>query len=219
MGTLLFTFEELTTITCQIEACLNSRPLTPIDSHNQDGLMPLTAGHFLFLDAPRAYPADPTLPAEPQQLLRRWEQCQAVVSHFWDRWSQEYLKTLQARTKWQGTKPNLQVGDVVIFKPQDHFACRWPIARILQVYPGTDNLVRVALIQPATGEARKRPVTKLSLLYRDEHQDVSQPSSPGNMSRPEQSSPGQDASSTAAAAPEPAPPPLHSAVARRAAEV
>ena len=99
MGTLLFTFEELTTITCQIEACLNSRPLTPIDSHNQDGLMPLTAGHFLFLDAPRAYPADPTLPAEPQQLLRRWEQCQAVVSHFWDRWSQEYLKTLQARTK------------------------------------------------------------------------------------------------------------------------
>ena len=37
MGTLLFTFEELTTITCQVEACLNSRPILPITSHSQDG--------------------------------------------------------------------------------------------------------------------------------------------------------------------------------------
>ena len=198
MGTLLLTFEELTTITCQIEACLNSRPLTPINSHSQDGIMPLTAGHFLFLDAPRAYPMDPTMHEEPR-LLQRFKQCQSVVSHFWDRWSQEYLTTLQARTKWKDSKPNLQVGDVVIFKPKEQFVCRWPIARIKQVYPGTDGKVRVALIQPAIGEARQRPVTKLSLLYRAEPQDTHLLSSPGSMFRPEDTLPEQE--------PDPAPPP------------
>ena len=71
MGQLTFTFEELNTITCQVEACLNSRPLLPMTSHNQDGLCTLTAGHFLLLDAPRAYPEDPRLPDAPR-LLKRW---------------------------------------------------------------------------------------------------------------------------------------------------
>ena len=59
MGSTLFTYEEMTTITCQVEACLNSRPLLPITSHGQDGLMTLTASHFLLFKAPSAYPADP----------------------------------------------------------------------------------------------------------------------------------------------------------------
>ena len=68
MGTLIFTYEELTTITCQVEACLNSRPLLPMTCHNSDGITPLTAGHFLLLDAPNAYPTDPRLPEEPRLL-------------------------------------------------------------------------------------------------------------------------------------------------------
>ena len=102
MGTLLLTFEELTTITCQIEACLNSRPLIPMTSHNSDGVATLTPGHFLFLKAPNTYPDDPRLPEEPR-LLKKWNQCQSVVHHFWSRWSREYLNTLQGRTKWQKT--------------------------------------------------------------------------------------------------------------------
>ncbi|XP_011060067.1 PREDICTED: uncharacterized protein LOC105149388 [Acromyrmex echinatior] len=43
MGNALFTFKELTTSLVQIEACLNSRPLSPLSSD----LEPLTPGHFL----------------------------------------------------------------------------------------------------------------------------------------------------------------------------
>ena len=41
------TFEELSTILIQVEACLNSRPLVPINSPDDDGIELLIPGHFL----------------------------------------------------------------------------------------------------------------------------------------------------------------------------
>ena len=40
------TFEEFTMVLVQIEACLNSHPLTPVPC-NDDGVDVLTPGHFL----------------------------------------------------------------------------------------------------------------------------------------------------------------------------
>ena len=167
---------------------LNSRPLTPMTSHNQDGLATLTANHFLTLSSPHSYPVDPRLPEEPR-LLKRWNQCQSVIQHFWRRWSREYLNTLQSRTKWQQTQPNLRPGDIVIVKEDRVFACHWPLAKVIETYPGEDGLVRVAKIQAATGGPKKRPVAKLALLHRAKDQASSpEPASPGSMSRQE---PGQ----------------------------
>ena len=197
MGTIIFTYEELETITCQVEACLNSRPLLPLTCHNSDGIEPLTPGHFIHLKALNAYPMEPNL-------LKRWNQCQTVVHHFWDRWSQEYLHTLQPRTKWQQTKPNLEIGDVVLFKPKDSFACRWPIARVMETYPGEDGLVRTILIKPPYSEPRKRPVTKLSLVFRENEllpQATPNLASPGSMSSQEAPIPEQQPSSSAARLP------------------
>ena len=178
MGTLLFTFEELTTMACQVEACLNSRPLLPITSHNQDGLMTLTASHFLLFKAPQAFPEDPRLPEEPH-LLKSWNKCQSVIQHFWSRWSREYLNTLQSRTKWQREKPNLQVEDIVILKNDKSISCHWPLARIIEVQPGKDGLVRVATIKTASG-VYKRPIVKLALLHRPgESKEPSLPLPPG----------------------------------------
>ena len=164
IGSPTLTFEELTTISCQVEACMNSRPLLPLTSHNQDGLATLTASHFLLFKTPHAYPEDPRLPEKPH-LLKKWNQCQAMVHHFWTRWSKEYLNSLQARTKWQTMRPNLQPGDIVILRPEKHyFSCHWPLGRIIETFPGKDNLVRVVMVQTATG-TYKRAVTRLSLLF------------------------------------------------------
>ena len=139
MGTSRFTFEELTTIVCRIEACLNSRPLIPMYSHNPDGLVTLTAGHFLTSKSPSSYPEDPT-PLNNLQLLKKWNLCQAVVQQFWTRWSKEYLNTLQARTKWQTATPNFREDDVVAIKPKGKFIpCHWPLGRVIRTLPGKDG--------------------------------------------------------------------------------
>ena len=47
VGTQKLTYEEFATTLCQVEACLNSRPLLAITSHDTDGVSTLTPGHFL----------------------------------------------------------------------------------------------------------------------------------------------------------------------------
>ena len=163
VGSQVLTYEEMETVACQVEACLNSCPIIAKTSHDLDGIFTITSGHFLLLNPPTAYPEDPRLPEEPC-LLRKWNMCQSMVQHFWNRWSKEYLQTLQARSKWRKIQPNLQEGDVVILKEDKTFSCHWPLAKVLQTYPGKDGLVRVAQIQTANS-IFKRPVTKLTLLH------------------------------------------------------
>ena len=132
--------------------------------------------------------------------------CQAIMHHFWCRWHQEYLQTLQSRSKWRKKLPNLQEGDIVLLKEKWPKMLHWPLAKILQVYPGEDNLVRVAKIQTQFG-VYTRPVVKLALLTRPEKEKDLPPqasSAPRSMS-----SHGHGTTSTAAedAPPEDTPPP------------
>ena len=46
MGNIVFTFQDLTTLSCQIEACLNSRALSKISDYPSDSSY-LTPSHFL----------------------------------------------------------------------------------------------------------------------------------------------------------------------------
>ena len=181
MGAELLTFEEFTTGLCQIEGILNSRPLLPMDGHSPEGIVPLTAGHFLIGRPLTAYP-ETDIEAEPR-LLKKWNKCQALTQSFWVRWSAEYLKIFHVRNKWKKAEDNILPGDVVIIKEQSAFKVRWPIALVLETYPGQDGLTRVALVKTETSTF-KRPVAKLALLHRDRIENTSTEFSPGRMLDP-----------------------------------
>ena len=157
------TFEELATTLAQIEACLNSRPLTPLPDAD-DGSEVLTPGHFLIGRPLEALP-DLSSRGASVSLLRRWRLCQALVQHFWKRWSTEYLSQMQRFGKWTTPARNLKVGDVVCMRDEHLAPTKWPLARIVEVYPGKDGQVRVVTVPTSQG-TYKRPVTKIvSLIY------------------------------------------------------
>ena len=89
LGDQALTFEEMLTVTCQVEACLNSRPLGVQHSLSPDGIRPLTPAHFLTGDAMMAYPETEITPE--MSLAKRWTLCQALVQQFWKKWSNEFL--------------------------------------------------------------------------------------------------------------------------------
>ena len=74
-------FEDFTTISSQVESCLNSRPITSLSSPSCDGISALTPGHFLIGKPLRAYPGM-VITTSPST-LRRWTLCQNLIQHFW----------------------------------------------------------------------------------------------------------------------------------------
>ena len=98
VGNTRLTFEELTTVLTQVEACLNSRPLVSLPSDG-DGVEALTPGHFLIGRPLEALP-DPPSACQSITVLRRWSLCQALTRHFWKRWSTDYFASLRRFSKW-----------------------------------------------------------------------------------------------------------------------
>ena len=161
VGEVKLSFEELTTVLAQIEACLNSRPLTPLPCAEDEGIEALTPGHFLIGRPIEALP-DPSESSQPLALLKRWHLCQALVRHFWRRWATEYLTTLQRLNKWQKPSPsNISAGDVVVVREDETIPGRWPLARVIKSHPGKDGVVRVITIKTGDGKIYTRPVIKV----------------------------------------------------------
>ncbi|CAG7836073.1 unnamed protein product [Allacma fusca] len=161
MGSSIFTYDDMHIITCKIEACMNSRPLTQLSSDPND-LAALTPGHFLIGDALNAIP-EQNHTTEPESILTRWKLIQRVVQQFCKRWSWEYLSNLQQRPKWLSERPTLQEGDLVLLKDERFPPLKWKLARIIATHPGIDGFVRVFTIKTMDGTF-KWPLTKLCPL-------------------------------------------------------
>ncbi|GFV42131.1 integrase catalytic domain-containing protein [Trichonephila clavipes] len=89
---------------------------------------------------------------------------QRLRQYFWDRWSTEYLHRLQPRSKWWRTKPNLQLGDMVIVEKKKNPApLNWTLGPINKLFFGSDQKVRVVSANTKYGQLT-RNVNKIYLL-------------------------------------------------------
>lgn len=161
VGNRAFTFEELYTILVRIEAILNSRPLTTPTSDPGD-LTVITPGHLISGEQ-IVRPLGPGIEELSPSDLVAWDRIRRVEQAFWDRWQDEYLLSLQKRTKWTNREENVKVGDLVIIKDDDMPPGHWKKGRITEVFPGADNCVRSVSVKTASSEFI-RPITKLVLL-------------------------------------------------------
>lgn len=154
-------FEELYTLTCKIEAILNSRPIIPLSTDPND-LEALTAGHFLIgrqlISMPQRNFTD-----NNSNRLERWDRIIQMQQHFWNRWSKEYLHHLQQRTKNFKDKIEVKNGQIVLLHIDNAPPMHWPLGIITEVHPGKDGIIHVATIR-AGSTTLTRPINKLAFL-------------------------------------------------------
>jgi hypothetical protein len=161
IGNVILNYEELSTLLTMIEACLNSRPLTPVSNDPAD-FSALTPGHFLIGDALTS-PAEPDLAEIPCNRLNRYQLLMKLRQHFWSRWSKEYLHQLQQRTKWTSTIDHPQQNTLVVLREDNVPPLQWPLGRIHAVHPGPDGVIRVVSVKSARG-VFKRPINKVCVV-------------------------------------------------------
>ncbi|GFV88909.1 integrase catalytic domain-containing protein [Trichonephila clavipes] len=160
-GNSRFTYEEFLTIMTQIEGILNSRPLTPL-STDIDDLSVLTSAHVL-IGRPITSISEPNIIHIETNRLNIYQRLTKIVQSIWKRWSNNYLSNLQQRSKWKFEKDNARVGDLVLIKEDNLAVNKWLIGRLIEVFPGKDNRIRVLTIKTQHGVV-KRPISKICIL-------------------------------------------------------
>ncbi|XP_012240155.1 uncharacterized protein LOC105680662 [Bombus impatiens] len=148
VGTELLTFEHLNTLVIEIEAILNSHPLTLISSDPKDPPV-LTPGHSLIGDALTSL-RERDFRTVPSGRLPSWQRIHQIKRHFWSRWYREYLNELTRRNKWDKGKYNIREGTVAILREDNMPSMQWPLGRVIKVHPGGDGVIRTATVQTAT---------------------------------------------------------------------
>ena len=162
MNSAHFNFEELTTLLTQVEACLNSRPLTALSSDPGDH-QPLTPGHFL-VGAPLLALPDNDVTEIPSNRLKRWKLVQKAFQLFWKRWREEYLSSLQGKSKWIQSPSQIEIGTLAVLKEDNSPPLSWRLVRVIATHPGQDGVVRVVTLRTPSGTEIIRPVVKICPL-------------------------------------------------------
>jgi len=155
------TDEGLLTLMCEVESIVNGRPMTKISDDPRD-CEALTPNHLLLLRSGPVLP--PAALVKEDQYSSRWRQVQYLADVFWRRWLREYLPSLQQRQKWNSTKRNFAVGDVVLVVDEKSPRGTWPLGRVQEVYPNrSDGLIRRVKVKTMKSTL-ERPIDKIVLL-------------------------------------------------------
>ncbi|XP_057335090.1 uncharacterized protein LOC130673893 [Microplitis mediator] len=108
----LLTYENFSTFLIQVEAVLNSHPLSAL-SEDHDDLTALTPGHFIRGAAINTIP-EPNLTSISSSRLSHLQHIQERLQHFWDRWSAKCLQLHQFISTWNTSHHNITVGSLVL---------------------------------------------------------------------------------------------------------
>ena len=175
VGTARLSYDEMHTAVVEIEAIINSRPLSYI--HSDDLELPLTPSHLLVGRRLLSLPDhltyleledDGDFELSTESLQRRAKHLSSILNHFWKRWSREYLLELRDAHRQRGPKKSdklIAVGDIVLIHNEDNPRGFWKMARVERLISGRDGSVRSAVLKvtskKGTPTTLQRPLQRL----------------------------------------------------------
>ena len=147
------------TLLCGIESNMNSGPLTivPIEIN---GPLLLMLNHFLLGRASINYPPG-LFETQKVTVSRSWKSAEEPASHLWNRFLHEYVPNQQTRSMRNKTSESFKLSDLVWLLEDLTPRGLWPLAKVTEIYPGSDGIVRSVKLRTPHGE-KVSPVIKLS---------------------------------------------------------
>lgn len=92
-----------------------------------------------------------------------WKAVKAITKIFWRRFIREHLSVLQIRKEWDKAQRDLKQNDLVLFREDNILQSSWPLARVIETYPGKDDIVCSAKIK-LPNFVLTRPCNKLWII-------------------------------------------------------
>ncbi|XP_013390867.1 uncharacterized protein LOC106159196 [Lingula anatina] len=162
IGTRSLTRSELEITLFEIEACINSRPLTFVADDVEDRVS-LTPSHFLVGRLLTSGPLN-DLEEIPDMnnvdLVAMYDHRNQLLNKFWEKWSSEYIRNLPSCQSSVSGRKGLNIGSVVLVRDQNSPRLLWPLGVVQRVFPGRDGLVRSVEVKTSKGLIT-RPIQKL----------------------------------------------------------
>ena len=152
LGVRCLTRSELETTLHEVEACINSRPLTFVGDE-VDSINPLTPSHFLIgrnagfqIEVSEDEEVVSQRALSDREIVR-----QGHLNQFWLMWSKDYLRNLPPTINRLQAKGAVQEGSLVLVREDNIPRMKWPLGLVTQVYPGKDGIVRTVQLRTAKG--------------------------------------------------------------------
>lgn len=168
LGRTSLTFEELETILIEIEATLNSRPLTYIYDEQEGVSYPLTPSCLI---NGRRIPTTPNdiqfeISCTNKSLTKRARYQNRILKSFTDQWKKEYLLSIRESSRSESIqRESLSVGDVVILKDANQPRTFWKLARIETLLPGKDNVIRSVMVKVLSNDKKKTTLLRRPIQH------------------------------------------------------
>ena len=155
IGCAQLTYEELLTVTIEVEMTLNSRPLSYVSSEDLEE--PLTPSHLLCghrvlsLPDPAIGEDAPDCTATCCNLTRQIQHLSKILTDFWKRWRSEYLLELRdmhhhSRSA-RGVNYEISVGNIVVVHDENLPRGLWRLGKVEELIVGADGNVRCARVR------------------------------------------------------------------------
>ncbi|XP_064473912.1 uncharacterized protein LOC135388341 [Ornithodoros turicata] len=168
-------FIEMQTLLAEVEAMMNSRPITFVYNENSEPT-PLTPATMIMGRRLLAPPSTESTTsrntihdASSTKIRETWKRQLHYLNAVWNRWQQEYLSELRSAYHSKGTNDcDVRTGDLVLVKEPNCPRLQWKMALVEKVFTGSDGRVRVCLIRTPGRTILRRPVQHLYKLESQE---------------------------------------------------
>ena len=154
LGRTHLTFGQLETVVMDIARHLNNRPLTYVESNNEDEQI-LTPNILLWGQNAHAF-EEPN--GDEDEITRVKKRLELARQHAWSRWRNEYVHGLMEFHKInRGQTEVPQLGEVVLILGEEKNRGRWMRGKVLRHVTGKDGVIR-GVILLHKGNHIERPI-------------------------------------------------------------